>query len=156
MGRVTAARPVRVTTEDSLGSIARLRRPPGADDVVTAGTDQAGRIRDVAAPAVRARYDMGGQVMVGALLLGFVAGVIARILMPGDAFRKMSGPVSWLISVGLGLAGALLGYVIFTLGLGIGDDDIFDWGGLLSAIIGTLIVLPVAGWLLRRNQRGSV
>ena len=94
--------------------------------------------------------------MVGALLLGFVAGVIARILMPGDAFRKMSGPVSWLISVGLGLAGALLGYVIFTLGLGIGDDDIFDWGGLLSAIIGTLIVLPVAGWLLRRNQRGSV
>ncbi|WP_433367901.1 GlsB/YeaQ/YmgE family stress response membrane protein [Actinoplanes sp. CA-142083] len=92
--------------------------------------------------------------MIGALLLGFVAGVIARVLMPGDAFRKMSGPMSWLVSIGLGLVGALVGYVIFTLGLGIGDDDIFDWGGILSAIIGTLIVIPIAGWLLRRSQRG--
>lgn len=91
--------------------------------------------------------------MIGALLLGFVAGVIARVLMPGDVFRKMSGPVSWLVSVGLGLAGALVGYIIFTLGLGIGDDDIFDWGGILSAIIGTLIVIPIAGWLLRRSGR---
>jgi len=33
--------------------------------------------------------------MVGALLLGFVCGVIARVLMPGDAFRNMSGPASW-------------------------------------------------------------
>jgi uncharacterized membrane protein YeaQ/YmgE (transglycosylase-associated protein family) len=93
--------------------------------------------------------------MVGALLLGFVAGVIARVLMPGDAFRKMSGPKSWLVSIGLGLAGALVGYVIFTLGFGIGDDDIFDWGGVLSAIIGTLIVIPIAGWLLRRSQRST-
>ncbi|MET8152183.1 GlsB/YeaQ/YmgE family stress response membrane protein [Actinoplanes sp. NPDC049668] len=91
--------------------------------------------------------------MIGALLLGFVAGVIARVLMPGDVFRKMSGPASWLVSVGLGLAGAMLGYVIFTLGMGIGDDDIFDWGGILSAIIGTLIVIPIAGWLLRRSGR---
>jgi uncharacterized membrane protein YeaQ/YmgE (transglycosylase-associated protein family) len=91
--------------------------------------------------------------VIGALLLGFVAGVIARVLMPGDVFRKMSGPVSWLVSVGLGLAGAMLGYVIFTLGLGIGDDDIFDWGGILSAIIGTMIVIPLAGWLLRRSGR---
>ncbi|MEV4345801.1 GlsB/YeaQ/YmgE family stress response membrane protein [Actinoplanes sp. NPDC049596] len=94
--------------------------------------------------------------MVGALLLGFVAGVVARVLMPGDVFRKMSGSASWLVSLGLGLLGALVGYLIFTVGLGIGDDDIFDWGGILSAIIGTLIVLPIAGWLLRRSQRGSI
>ena len=31
--------------------------------------------------------------MIGALLLGFVAGVVARVLMPGDVFRKMSGRV---------------------------------------------------------------
>jgi hypothetical protein len=52
--------------------------------------------------------------------------------MPGDVFRGMSGPASWAVSLGLGLAGALVGYVIFTLGLGIGDTDIFDWGGLLG------------------------
>jgi uncharacterized membrane protein YeaQ/YmgE (transglycosylase-associated protein family) len=92
--------------------------------------------------------------MVGALLLGFICGVIARVLMPGDVFRNMSGPTSWAVSLGLGLAGALVGYVIFTLGLGIGDTDIFDWGGLLSALIGTLIVLGLAGYFLRRRQPG--
>jgi uncharacterized membrane protein YeaQ/YmgE (transglycosylase-associated protein family) len=89
--------------------------------------------------------------MIGALLLGFVAGIVARVLMPGDVFRKMSGPASWGLSLVLGLAGALLGYVIFTLGLGIGDTDIFDWGGLLGAIIGTLIVLGLASYFLRRR-----
>jgi uncharacterized membrane protein YeaQ/YmgE (transglycosylase-associated protein family) len=90
--------------------------------------------------------------MVGALLLGFVCGVIARVLMPRDAFRGMSGPVSWAVSLGLGLAGALVGYVIFTLGLGIGDTDIFDWGGLIGAVIGTLVVIAIAGYILRRRQ----
>ena len=75
------------------------------------------------------------------------------MLVPGDAFRHMSGPKSWLVSIGLGLLGALLGYVIFTLGLGIGDDDIFDWGGLLSALIGTIIVVPIATWILRRRAQ---
>ena len=91
--------------------------------------------------------------MIGALLLGLVCGALARMLVPGDAFRHMSGPKSWLVSIGLGLLGALLGYVIFTLGLGIGDDDIFDWGGLLSALIGTIIVVPVATWILRRRAQ---
>jgi uncharacterized membrane protein YeaQ/YmgE (transglycosylase-associated protein family) len=90
--------------------------------------------------------------MVGALLLGFVCGVIARVLMPGDAFRNMSGPASWAVSVGLGLAGALVGYVIFTLGLGIGDTDIFDWGGLFGALIGTVIVVGLASYFLRRRR----
>jgi hypothetical protein len=49
---------------------------------------------------------------------------------------------------------ALVGCVIFTLGLGIGDTDIFDWGGILSAIIGTLIVLGLANYFLRRRQPG--
>jgi uncharacterized membrane protein YeaQ/YmgE (transglycosylase-associated protein family) len=89
--------------------------------------------------------------MVGALLLGFVCGVIARVLMPGDAFRNMSGPASWAVSVGLGLVGALVGYVIFTLGLGIGDTDIFDWGGLFGALIGTIIVVGLASYFLRRQ-----
>ena len=91
--------------------------------------------------------------MIGALLLGLFCGVVARALVPGDAFRKMRGPKSWLISVGLGLAGALVGYLIFTVGLGIGDTHIFDWGGVLSALIGTVIVLLIATWALRRTSR---
>jgi uncharacterized membrane protein YeaQ/YmgE (transglycosylase-associated protein family) len=94
-----------------------------------------------------------GVAVIGALLLGLFCGVVARILVPGDAFRHMSGPVSWLVSIGLGLAGALVGYLIFTVGLGIGDTDIFDWGGVLSALIGTVIVLVIATWVLRRSAR---
>ena len=89
--------------------------------------------------------------MIGALILGFLAGAIGRMLMPGDAFRHMSGPTSWLTSLAIGLVGAMVGYLIFTTLLGIGDDDVFDLGGLLSAIIGVLIVLPIAGFLLKRS-----
>ncbi len=89
--------------------------------------------------------------MIGALILGFVAGVIGRLLMPGDVFRHMSGPSSWLVSLLLGLAGAALGWFLFTYLLGIGDDDVFDLGGLVGAIIGVLILLPIAGFILRRT-----
>ena len=91
--------------------------------------------------------------MIGAILLGLFCGIVARLLVPGDVFRHMSGPKSWLVSLGLGLAGALVGYLIFTVGLGIGDTDIFDWGGVLSALIGTVIVVIIASWVLRRRAR---
>jgi uncharacterized membrane protein YeaQ/YmgE (transglycosylase-associated protein family) len=94
--------------------------------------------------------------MIGALIVGFIAGAIARFLMPHDAFRKMSGPVSWGVSIILGLIGAFVGYLIFTVGLGIGDDDIFDFGGIFGAIIGTMIVIPIAAIVLRQmNKRGD-
>jgi uncharacterized membrane protein YeaQ/YmgE (transglycosylase-associated protein family) len=89
--------------------------------------------------------------MIGALILGFLAGVIGRVLMPGDVFRHMNGPTSWLVSLVLGLIGAAVGWLLFTKLLGIGDEDVFDLGGILSAIIGVLIVLPIAGFVLRRT-----
>jgi uncharacterized membrane protein YeaQ/YmgE (transglycosylase-associated protein family) len=94
-----------------------------------------------------------GVAVIGAILLGLFCGIVARILVPNDAFRHMSGPISWLISLGLGLLGALLGYLIFTVGLGIGDTDIFDWGGVLSALIGTIIVLLIFTFVMRRRAR---
>jgi uncharacterized membrane protein YeaQ/YmgE (transglycosylase-associated protein family) len=88
--------------------------------------------------------------VIGALILGLVAGFIGRALVPNDVFSDMSGPTSWAVSIVLGLAGAFVGYLIFTRLLGIGDDDAFDLGGILSAIIGVVIVLVVAGWAARR------
>jgi uncharacterized membrane protein YeaQ/YmgE (transglycosylase-associated protein family) len=54
----------------------------------------------------------------------------------------------------LGLVGALVGYFIFTRGLGIGDNDAFDLGGLLSAIIGVILVLLLAGVVAKRAPAG--
>lgn len=89
--------------------------------------------------------------MIGALITGFIVGVIGRMLMPGDPFRNMSGPASWGVSIVVGLAGAFLGWLIFTQGLGIGDDDIFDLGGIIGALIGTVIVLAVLGAVMGRR-----
>jgi uncharacterized membrane protein YeaQ/YmgE (transglycosylase-associated protein family) len=91
-----------------------------------------------------------GVAVIGALILGLFAGFIGRALVPNDVFSDLSGPTSWAVSVILGLAGAFVGYLIFTRGLGIGDDDAFDLGGILSAIIGVVIVLVVAGFVLSR------
>lgn len=91
--------------------------------------------------------------MVGALILGVLAGFIARAVIPNDAFESLSGPKSWVVSIVLGLVGAFVGYLIFNRALGIGDDDIFDLGGIVGAIIGAVIVLLVAGWALRKSGR---
>lgn len=56
----------------------------------------------------------------------------------------MSGPLSWLVSIGLGLAGAVVGYLTFAVGFRIGDTDIFDRGVFLIALVGTVIVLVIA------------
>jgi uncharacterized membrane protein YeaQ/YmgE (transglycosylase-associated protein family) len=73
--------------------------------------------------------------MIGALILGTVAGFLARLLVPG---RQAIG---FLWTVVLGLVGAAVGWLIFTQLLGIGDDDAFDLGGLAGAVVGSVIVL---------------
>lgn len=92
--------------------------------------------------------------MIGALLFGLVAGFIGRALVPNDALQDLSGPKSWLASIVLGLVGAAVGWAIFTAGLGIGDTDMFDWGGIISALIGVVIVLVVLTFVMRRAGGG--
>jgi uncharacterized membrane protein YeaQ/YmgE (transglycosylase-associated protein family) len=75
--------------------------------------------------------------MIGAIILGLLAGFIAKALMPGD------DPGGFFVTILLGLAGALVGFFLFTELLGIGDTDMFDLGGLIGAIIGTMILLAI-------------
>jgi len=75
--------------------------------------------------------------MIGAIILGLLAGFIGKALMPGD------DPGGFFVTILLGLAGSLVGFFIFTELLGIGDSDMFDLGGLVGAIIGTMILLGI-------------
>jgi uncharacterized membrane protein YeaQ/YmgE (transglycosylase-associated protein family) len=75
--------------------------------------------------------------MIGAIILGLLAGFIAKALMPGD------DPGGFFVTILLGLAGSLVGFFLFTELLGIGDSDMFDLGGLIGAIIGTMILLGI-------------
>ena len=75
--------------------------------------------------------------MIGAIILGLLAGYIAKALLPGE------DPGGFFVTLGLGLLGSLVGFFVFTEVLNIGDADIFDLGGLVGAIIGTMLVLVV-------------
>jgi uncharacterized membrane protein YeaQ/YmgE (transglycosylase-associated protein family) len=75
--------------------------------------------------------------VIGALILGLVAGFIAKALLPGK------DPGGFFVTILLGLAGALIGFFIFTELLGIGDSEAFDLGGLPGAVIGTVILLLI-------------
>jgi uncharacterized membrane protein YeaQ/YmgE (transglycosylase-associated protein family) len=85
--------------------------------------------------------------MIGAIILGLLAGYIAKALMPGR------DPGGFFVTILLGLAGSLIGFFIFTELLGIGDSDMFDLGGLIGAIIGTMILLGVYRAVAGRGDR---
>lgn len=75
--------------------------------------------------------------MIGAIILGIVAGYLGRFLMPG---RDSMG---FFATVALGLLGSIVGFLIFTELLGIGDNEAFDLGGLIGAIVGVMILLGI-------------
>ena len=75
--------------------------------------------------------------MIGAIILGLVAGFIARALVPGR------DPMGFFMTMLLGLAGALVGFFIFTELFSIGDSDMFDLGGLIGAVLGAMFLLVI-------------
>jgi uncharacterized membrane protein YeaQ/YmgE (transglycosylase-associated protein family) len=79
---------------------------------------------------------MVGEI-IAAIVIGIIAGYLGRALLPGD------DSMGFLATIAVGIAGALVGYFLFTSLLGIGDSDKFDLGGIIGAIIGTMIVLLI-------------
>ncbi len=84
--------------------------------------------------------------MIGAIILGIVAGFIARAIMPGR------DPMGFFATILLGLAGALIGWYLFTGLLGIGDTDMFDLGGLVGAVVGAMILLGIYRMVAGRGR----
>jgi uncharacterized membrane protein YeaQ/YmgE (transglycosylase-associated protein family) len=84
--------------------------------------------------------------MIGAIILGIFAGYLGRLLMPG---RDSMGFIATTL---LGLGGAVVGFLVFTELLGIGDNSMFDLGGLIGAIIGVMILLGLYRLALDRKE----
>ena len=84
--------------------------------------------------------------MIGAIVLGIVAGYVGRLLMPG---RDKMGFIATML---LGLAGAVIGFLVFTELLGIGDNQMFDLGGLIGAIAGVMILLALYRLALKNKE----
>jgi uncharacterized membrane protein YeaQ/YmgE (transglycosylase-associated protein family) len=75
--------------------------------------------------------------IIAAIVIGIIAGYLGRALLPGD------DSMGFVATVIVGIVGALVGWVLFTYLLGIGDEDKFDLGGILGSIVGVMIVLLV-------------
>ena len=74
--------------------------------------------------------------IIGWIVLGFLAGVIAKAIMPGGE------AIGFIVTILLGVAGALLGGFLATaFGLGDPIDEFFDLSTWLAAIIGSLLIL---------------
>ena len=76
------------------------------------------------------------------ILIGGVAGAIAKLLMPGK------DPGGCIVTVLLGIAGALVaGFIGQQLGL----DSASDGVGLIGAVIGAFLILFVYRLIMRRR-----
>ena len=76
--------------------------------------------------------------IIGWILLGLIAGVIAKAILPGD------DPGGIIITTIIGIVGAILGGLVASaLGLGDPIDEFFDISTWLAAIIGAIALLVV-------------
>jgi uncharacterized membrane protein YeaQ/YmgE (transglycosylase-associated protein family) len=89
--------------------------------------------------------DMIGE-LIAAIVIGIIAGYIGRALLPGKDSMGFVGTVI------VGIVGALVGWALFTYVLGIGDNDKFDLGSIIGAIIGTILVLLVLRMVRGRSN----
>lgn len=80
--------------------------------------------------------------IIWTILIGFVAGIIAKLIFPGD--RE---PAGFVLTTILGIVGA---FVATFLGQAIGWYGPGDGAGLIGAVVGALIVLAAWGAMQRR------
>jgi uncharacterized membrane protein YeaQ/YmgE (transglycosylase-associated protein family) len=82
--------------------------------------------------------------IIGIILIGFVAGLIARWLAPGD--KK---PTGFILTTILGIAGA---FVATYLGQFIGWYHADQGAGFIGATIGAIIILAIYHFIMRSRM----
>ncbi len=84
--------------------------------------------------------------IIGWILLGLLAGLIAKAILPGD------DPGGIIVTLLLGVAGALIGgFVARALGLGDPIDEFFDISTWIAAIVGAIVLLLIYRMIFGRR-----
>ena len=78
------------------------------------------------------------------IIIGFVAGIIAKLIMPGD-----NEPAGFILTTILGIVGA---FVATFLGQALGWYRPGEGAGLIGAVVGAIIVLLVYGMVAGRRR----
>lgn len=82
--------------------------------------------------------------IIWTIIIGFVAGVIAKFIMPGD-----NEPAGFILTAILGIVGA---FVATFLGQALGWYRADEGAGLIGAVVGAIIVLFVYGMIAGRRR----
>ena len=82
--------------------------------------------------------------IIWTIIIGFVAGVIAKFIMPGNT----NEPSGFILTAVLGVVGAV---VASYLGQALGWYAPGEGAGLIGAVVGAIIVLAVWGMISRRR-----
>ena len=83
--------------------------------------------------------------IIWTIIIGFIAGVIAKFIMPGD-----NEPTGFVLTTILGIVGA---FVATYLGQALGWYRPGEGAGLVGAVVGAIIVLFVYGLVAGRSRR---
>jgi len=83
--------------------------------------------------------------IIWTIIIGFVAGVIAKFIMPGK-----NEPSGFILTTLLGIVGAFLAT---WLGQAIGWYRAGEGAGFIGAIVGAIIVLAIWGMIAGRRDR---
>jgi len=86
--------------------------------------------------------------IIWTIIIGFVAGVIAKFLMPGK-----NEPSGFILTTILGIVGA---FVATYLGQAMGWYGPDEGAGLIGAVVGAVIVLAIWGFIQNRRVRTDV
>ena len=81
--------------------------------------------------------------MISSPIIGFVVGVIAKFLMPGN-----NEPSGFILTTILGIVGA---FVASYLGQAVGIYQAGQGAGIIGAIVGAVIVLWIWGMLTKNK-----
>ena len=79
------------------------------------------------------------------IIIGFVAGIIAKLIMPGS-----NEPSGFILTTILGIIGA---FVATYLGQAIGWYRADEGAGFIGAVVGAIIVLVIWGLIAGRRER---
>jgi uncharacterized membrane protein YeaQ/YmgE (transglycosylase-associated protein family) len=86
--------------------------------------------------------------IIWTIIIGFIAGVIAKFVMPGDK----NEPSGFILTAILGIVGA---FVATFLGQALGWYAPDQGAGLIGAVVGAVIVLLIYGFFAGRSQRAA-
>ena len=84
--------------------------------------------------------------IIWTIIIGFVAGVIARFFHPGNKYE----PKGFIFTAALGIVGAL---VATYLGQAVGWYKPGEEAGFIGAIVGAIILLVIWGFIAPRLER---